>query len=137
MALATQADVEARLGRDLTEAEAARLPSLLGDASVLVAGYLGREYAPELYPAPVAGVVARMVARVLAQGAVTPGLESTTEAAGPFSRGFKYGGGSSGDVYLSATDKTMLRPYRLGGGLSSVQLVGDRYDVTPTVPPAV
>ena len=137
MALATQADVEARLARALSEDEATRLPVLLSDATALVAGHLGRDYTPELYPAPVAGVVARMVARLLAQGNVTPGLESTTEAAGPFSRGFKYGGGSSGDVYLSATDKTMLRPYRLGGGLSSVQLVGDRYDVTPTVPPAV
>lgn len=132
MALATQEDVEARLARDLTEAEAARLPSLLDDASALVAGYLGRTYTPELYPAPVAGVVARMVARLLAQGDVTPGLESATETSGPFSRGFKYGGGSSGDVWLSATDKTMLRPYRLGGGLSSVQLVGDRYSITPS-----
>lgn len=131
MALATQADVVARLGRDLSGPEAARLPSLLADATALVAGYLGRDYTPEAYPAPVAGVVARMVVRLLAQGDVTPGLESTTEAAGPFSRGFKYGGGSSGDVYLSATDKTMLKPYRLGGGLSSVQLVGDRYEITP------
>ena len=137
MALATQVDVEARLARALTDAEVTRLPSLLDDASALVIGYCGRDFEPEPYPAPVSGVVARMVARLLAQGEVTPGLESTTEAAGPFSRGFKYGGGSSGDVYLSATDKTMLRPYRLGGGLSSVQLVGDRYDVTPTAPPAV
>lgn len=131
MALATQEDVEARLARALTEADLARLPSLLDDASALVIGYCRQDFEPEPYPTPVAGVVARMVVRLLAQGDVTPGLESTTEGAGPFSRGFKYGGGSSGDAYLSATDKTMLRPYRLGGGLSSVQLVGDRYEITP------
>ena len=131
MALATQVDVEARLARALTDAEVTRLPSLLDDASALVIGYCGQAFEPDPVPSPVSGVVARMVARLLAQGEVTPGLESTTEAAGPFSRGFKYGGGSSGDVYLSATDKTMLRPYRLGGGLSSVQLVGERYSITP------
>ena len=130
MALATQADVEARLGRVATEAEEARLPSLLDDASALVIGYSRQDFEPAPYPTPVTGVVARMVARVLSQGEITPGLESTTEAAGPFSRGFKYGGGSSGDVWLSATDKMMLRPYRVGGGLTSVQLVGDRYDIT-------
>ena len=131
MALATQADVEARLARDLTDAELTRLPSLIDDASALVIGHCGQAFESDPVPAPVSGVVARIVARLLAQGDVTPGLESTTEASGPFSRGFKYGGGSSGDVWLSATDKTMLRPYRLGGGLSSVRLVGDRYDITP------
>lgn len=131
MALATQVDVEARLARDLTAAEVTRLPSLLDDATALVIGHCGQDFEPAPYPLPVSGVVARMVARLLAQGDVTPGLESTTEGAGPFSRGYKYGGGSSGDVYLSATDKTMLRPHRLGGGLSSVQMVGERYDITP------
>lgn len=131
MALATQEDVEARLGRDLDASEELRAPSLLDDASALVIGYCRQDFEPAPYPTSVAGVVARMVARALSQGSITPGLESATENAGPFSRGFKYGGGSSGDVWLSATDKTMLRGYRLGGGLTSVQLVGERYNITP------
>lgn len=131
MALATQADVAARLGRQLSAGELPRVDALVFDASALVVGYCRQDFEPAPYPATVAGVVARMAARVMAQGDVVPGLESTTEGAGPFSRGFKYGGGSSGDVWLSATDKVMLRAYRLGGGLTSVQLVGDRYDITP------
>ncbi|MCC9712075.1 hypothetical protein E4N62_46840 [Streptomyces sp. MNU76] len=42
--LATVEDVEARLGRDLTEEEAARAPSLLADASALVREYTGRDF---------------------------------------------------------------------------------------------
>jgi hypothetical protein len=133
MALATQADVVARLGRELDASETTRLSSLLEDASALVVGYARQDFEPAPYPTAVVGVVARMVTRVLSQGDIVPGLESTTEGAGPFSRGFKYGGGSSGDVWLSAADKSMLRPYRLGGGLTSVRLAGERYNVTPEV----
>lgn len=131
MALATQVDVEARLGRDLDVGETARLDALLDDASALVIGHCGQDFEPSPYPAPVTGVVARMVSRLFAQGEVTPGMESFTEGAGPFNRGFKFGGGSSGDVFLSAADKTMLRPCRLGGGMRSVGIVGDRYEIAP------
>lgn len=132
MALATQADVEARLGRALSGSEASKATSLLDDASALVVGYCRQDFEPAPYPTAVVGVVARIVVRTLSQGDIAPGVESTTEAAGPFSRGFKYAGGSSGEVWLSATDKLMLRTFRLGGGLTSVQLVGDRYDITET-----
>lgn len=131
MALATQADVEARLGRELAESEASKATSLLDDASALVVGYCRQDFEPAPYPTAVSGVVARIVIRTLGQGEIAPGVESTTEGAGPFSRGFKYAGGSSGEVFLTATDKMMLRAYRLGGGLTSVQLIGDRYDITP------
>lgn len=43
-ALASQADIEARIGRDLTDEEAARIRALLDDASALVRGYTGQSF---------------------------------------------------------------------------------------------
>jgi len=43
-ALATQADVEARLGRDLTEDEEARIEALLSDASELIRAHTGQDF---------------------------------------------------------------------------------------------
>lgn len=43
-ALASQADIELRLGRDLTAAEAARVEALLQDVSALVRGYTGQNF---------------------------------------------------------------------------------------------
>lgn len=42
--LATSADIEARLGRDLTAPETLRLASLLADASAAVRAYTGQEF---------------------------------------------------------------------------------------------
>jgi hypothetical protein len=130
MALATQADVEERLGRALSDAEAARVPSLLDDATAVVVGYAGMDFEPSPYPAAVVGVTAKMVARVLAAGDVTFADQQST---GPFSIKFN-ANASSGDVYFTKADRLALRPYRVGGGLSSIGLVGDRYSITPTTP---
>lgn len=43
-ALASQADLEARLGRDLTTAEESRVRALLDDASALVRAYTGQSF---------------------------------------------------------------------------------------------
>lgn len=128
MALATQADVEARLGRALEASEAARLPSLLSDTSALVIGYCGQDFEPAPYPEPVTGVVAKAVARLLLAGSsAVPFAEQ--QAAGPFSVRLS-SGAASGDAWLTAADKLALRPYRLGGGLTTVGLVGARYEIT-------
>jgi hypothetical protein len=42
--LATTADLTARVGRDLTDDEAARAPALLGDASALVRGFTRQDF---------------------------------------------------------------------------------------------
>lgn len=125
MALATQADVEARLGRLATEAEAERLPALLSDASAAVIGYCGQEFEPAPYPEAVVGVTAKMAARTLTAGSAFVDQQS----AGTFSVHYN-ANASSGDVYLTKADKLALRAHRLGGGLSSIRLVGDRYDIT-------
>lgn len=128
MALATQDDVEARLGRDLTESEGVQVEAALDDASAAVVGYCRQDFEPEPYPTAVVGVVAKMVARGFARGSVAAGF-TQGQTVGPFA--VQYGAGTAtGDVWLTAADKLALRPYRRGGGMSSVQLVGDRYAIT-------
>ena len=45
VSLATSADLEARLGRDLTDAEATRVDALLADASAMIRAYTGQTFA--------------------------------------------------------------------------------------------
>ena len=128
MALATQADVEADLGRGLSESEQQRLPSLLTKATALVVGYVGQDFEPGPYPAPVVVIAAEMVARVLTASSVAPVLPEQ-QSAGPFA--VRYSSNvTSGGPWLTAGDKIALRPYRRGGGMTSVGLVGDRYSIT-------
>ena len=128
MPLATEEDVEARLRRDLTEAESLSIEADLEDASAEVIGYCGRDFADSVPPA-VKGVVAKMVARSYARTSSGPGPFVEQQTTGPF--GVRYSAGSSvGDMWLTAGDKLALRPYRIGGGLTSVQLVGERYAIT-------
>src|SRR5690606_27101153 len=120
-------DVEDRLGRDLTAAEDQVVDARLEDASAVVVGYCRQDFAPGPYPDAVVGVVAKMVARSLERAAA--GSEFVgQQAAGPFSVSYS-AATSGGDVWLTAADKLALRPYRLGGGLTSVQLVGERYRI--------
>lgn len=129
MALATDEDVEARLGRELTEAETLRVDALLDDASAIVIGYCGTDFEPAPYPTAVVGVVAKMVARALARGSSAGGEFVDQQAAGPFSARYS-ASTSTGDMWLTAADKLALRPHRRGGGMTSVQLVGERYEIT-------
>ena len=119
--------VEARSVAELQELD--RVDSLLVRASGLVIGYTGQDFEPAPYPEAVESVAAGMVARVLTAGASAP-VFAEQQNAGPF--GIRYSGDvASGDVWLSKADKLILRPYRKGGGLSSVQFVGERYEITP------
>lgn len=128
MALAEQADVEARLRRDLTAAEELSIDADLEDASAEVIGYCRQDFEPAPYPTAVVGVVAKMVARSYARTASSAGGFAEQQTAGPF--GVRYSSQTSvGDVWLTAGDKLALRPYRLGGGMVSVQFVGERYDI--------
>jgi hypothetical protein len=131
VALAEAEDVEAALGRDLTESETAQAPTLLDEASDLVIGYLGcdptDEEADPTVPAAVTRVVARMVARVFSQSSEAAGSEATTSTAGPFSQTVRFAAGStSGAPWLTVTDKVILRPYRCGGGMRTVSLSSDQ-----------
>jgi len=130
MALATAADVELRLGRSLTAAEAAKVDGLLEEASALVIGFLGCDptdtsVEPPTVPAAVAIVVSRIVARVFEQTASVAefGSEATTDSTGPFSTTVRYGAGTtSGAPWLTKADKLTLRPFRCDGGFTSLAI---------------
>lgn len=134
VALATDADVVARLGRPLSTDEEGRVLGLIDEASVIVTAHLGCDV-DALWPTTgdvpqgVRVVVSRMVARVLAQAEVpgaTSGATSSTTGVGPFSRTHQWDAGTtSGAPWLGATDKLSLRPYRCGGGMVAVSLGSD------------
>lgn len=123
-------DVEDRLGRELTDSEGSRIGPLLEDAAATTFGYLGDCWdETSTVPGPIIGVIAKMVARSLARGS-GPEAFVTGQTTGPF--GAQYSpSASGGDVWVTAADKLALRPYRCGGGMTSVQLVGERYSITP------
>lgn len=128
MAMATQVDVEAWLGRPLTTAEASRVDALLARADALITGHLGCPELPDPLPDVLRWTAAEMAARLFVS-AGTAGVQqvSADDASVMFTAD-----ASSGSPWLSRADKLALRPYRCGGGLTSVQFVSDRYNVTET-----
>lgn len=127
MALAILADVEAWLGRSLTVKESSRGDALLARAEALVLGFLNCPTVPDPVPDAVRGTIAEMVGRLF-ESAGQSGVQqvSVDDGAMMFTSD-----ASSGSPWLSKADKLALRPYRCGGGLSSVLMVSDRYEVTP------
>lgn len=131
MAFAEQFDVEARLGRNLTADEEATVDAKLDDATALVAGYCGKDFELAPYPDAVVGVTAGLVARALTSAASASsfaGLEQVST--GPFAAKVS-SAASSGDMYLSASDRLRLRFLRTS--TTSVLTYGERYtdeDVT-------
>lgn len=127
MDLATQADIEAQLGRDMTSTELDRMPGLLAKASVIVEGYVGVVYEPgDTVPGAVTIVVASMVARVFAtSGTVTPGMTAETMTAGPHSwqRSFS-NEANSVEPWLTKADRIALQG--IGSGVVSVKLGSER-----------
>lgn len=117
-------DVEARLGRELSEEEELRVGGLLEEASLLVESHTGREFGG-VVPDAIRVVVSRMVARVLQAPAETLGVESSSYTAGPFSQNRTYSqGASGGSPWLTAVDKKVLSRFgRRRGGISSVELM--------------
>ena len=122
VALASPTDVEARIGRQLTEDETSAVGGLLDEASAMVEGYLGRAV-PAPVPAPVTIVVSRMVARVLESPTDGFAAESLQQTAGPFSHSVRFAAGASGgSPWMTAGDRMVLRRYRRSGGLYSVEM---------------
>ena len=112
--LATDADVVARLGRELTASESNRTPGLLDEAAVKVLAHLrvSEDYYDTLtVPVTVTVVTSRMVARVLEQsaaGAIT-GADRVTQSAGIFSQTAQFGSGAnSGGPWLTKQDRADL-----------------------------
>lgn len=118
--IATSADVEKRLGRDLDEDELELVDGLVEEAEMLIEGYLGRIPVP--VPRRVTVVASRMVARVLEQPDTEAFFaESVQHSAGPFSETKRYStGASGGSPWLSAADKLALKRSRGGGGIYTI-----------------
>lgn len=125
MALATQADVEAILGRPLTEAEADLVSSQLDEASDLVLGYLRCLTLADPTPEAIVRVVAAMVAAVITRPTTQP-ANADQLTAGPYSMRYTEGS-TSGGPWLTAALKMRLAPYRCGS-VVSVPLVSERYE---------
>lgn len=128
MALATGEDVAKALRRPLTEAEKEWVPDALVEASALIIGHLGCDPTvrdtsvdppTETVPDAARLVAARMVARLIEQqesqvGRNVPvGTSSYSTTTGPFGQTVHVQPGSNtGGPWLSAVDKTMLKPIR-------------------------
>lgn len=133
--LATAANVVTALRRALTTNEAAYVEGAIAEASDLVLAYLRRSdtyWATDAaVPGAVTRVVARMVARVFQQDdGRAIGQSQVQQSAGPFSQGGSFTPASTtGAPWLAASDKITLRPYRAGGGMTSVAFASERgYD---------
>lgn len=137
-ALASLADVEARLRRPLTTDEKSWIDDSIEEASALVSGYLGCEYMGVAgtdgvlsdVPTDVRVVTSRVVARAMAQAdapAVPIGVSQIGRTMGPFSEQFTVReGAGSGSPWLENVDRMTLRRHRCGGGMRSVSLGSDR-----------
>ncbi|OZD23821.1 hypothetical protein CH253_08135 [Rhodococcus sp. 06-156-3C] len=122
---ATAIDVAKRLGRELTEDEAARVPGLLEEATALVDGYCGQVFA--VVPVGVRVATSKVVARALPgdddDDMGGPAVSSEQFTAGSFTLNRSYSGDGA-NVWLGAAEKAMLRPYRVSA--TSVAMVSDR-----------
>lgn len=124
MTLATETDVQARLGRVLTAAEAERVPGLLVEAEALVTAFVGRPVTPSDEVVPI--VESRMAARAL-QSATSAGVTQAQQSAGAFSVGMSYSvDAQGGGVWLSSQDKMLLKSLGRAASMQSIGLVSER-----------
>lgn len=121
MALATTADIQARLARTLTDAEAAQAALLIPLAEGLVEEACGKPagWAAALTPVPAALrlVVIEAVVRVVANPA---GLRSRQEQLGAFSHSESFTAQAAG-LALTDTEERLARRTVHGAGTASVK----------------
>ncbi|WP_255800760.1 hypothetical protein [Mycobacteroides abscessus] len=121
-ALADQADVEARLRRDLTADEVEWLPGVLDEASALVSAYCG-DRAFEPVPDRVRIVTSRVAARALTGR--TDSATAITNAAHVFSQTVTLNAdAANGGVWLTKADKLALHRWAVSGKAFSVDISG-------------
>ena len=113
-------DVQLRIGRPLSEAEQARCLVLLEDAAVII------DAAASKAPPEAKKVVScRMVMRVLGDGSdmgVPIGATQGSMGALGYTQSWTMSGGSTGELYLSKTDKQLLK---MGNSIGSKSPVED------------
>ena len=123
MGYATYEDVEARLGRQLTESEQAQCETYLEDAAVIIDTYNADADADNKKV-----VSCRMVMRVMGSGediGVPMGATQGSMSGLGYAQSWTISNGASGEIYLSKTDKQLLGYANKIGSYSPVQeLVG-------------
>lgn len=123
MAYATYTDVEARLGRTLSQSEQAQCTTLLDDAAVIIDTYNADAAADNKKV-----VSCRMVMRVMGDGAdasIPMGATQGSMSGLGYAQSWTISNGASGEIYLSKTDKQLLGYANKIGSYSPVQeLVG-------------
>lgn len=122
MTYATAADIEEWVGRTLEEeAEQAKCEMLLETAAEIIDAY-----AKNAGESVKKYVSCQMVARVIGIGSqdlgVPIGASQGTMSALGYSQSWTIGGGSSGELYLSKTEKRMLGVGNSIGSYSPVQM---------------
>lgn len=123
--LATKADVQERLRRDLTSAEAGEndkwINGILKEASLLVTSYCGQSF-----DAPIPDEVVMVTSRVAARGVTntrTDSAQSQADEADIWRRTITFQADSTtGGIWLTKADKQMLSPYVIGGQVFSVDM---------------
>lgn len=123
MAYATYTDVEARLGRTLSQSEQAQCTTLLDDAAVIIDTYNADAAADSKKV-----VSCRMVMRVMGDGtdaSIPMGATQGSMSGLGYAQSWTISNGASGEIYLSKTDKQLLGYANKIGSYSPVQeLVG-------------
>jgi|GEM_PF-1651107 len=126
MAFASEADVEARLGRDLTAAEQTMVTFLLDAASAVVANAADKEVA-DVVPEP--EILRFVTVEVIARAISNPsGLYSQTKSLGQFSHSQTFRKELSSDLFLTDTEETLVRRAILGqlsGSADTASLAND------------
>lgn len=109
MAYATVADLEARLGRPLTEDERAQASALLDDAAAMLTTLVGVIDSEDMVQAAnLKTVSCAMVARAILSGANGAyGVTDSTATMGPFSQRLAFSN-PTGDLYVSKAERALL-----------------------------
>ena len=130
MAYATTSDVAARMLRDLSTDETTVCSNLLDDAAVMIDAV-----APDAAADAKKVVSCRMVIRALGDGStggVPLGATQGSMSALGYSQSWTIGsGGSTGELYLSKTDRTLLG---LGNAIGSYSPAEELVPAAPEVP---
>ena len=118
-AYATTADVQARLNWTMDLAQRSICEELLNDAGVIIDTFAASA------PAETKKVVScRMVMRALGDGTVSGvpmGATQGSMTAGPYSQSWTMSSGSTGELYLSKLEKSLLGGYSLGASNPYIQ----------------
>lgn len=108
MAFATVADLEARLGRTLTEDERAQASVLLEDAAAMLTALVAIDPDNETQTVNLKSVNSAMVSRAMLSGANGAyGVTDATATMGPFSQRLAFSN-PTGDLYVTKAERTLL-----------------------------